>query len=131
MSGGQLEQGLDAVDRMQLEVAIDAAGKRAKSTMSLDGLIGEWRLFANDVRRGYKGGIYEYWNSASIRGLIEEVAGALSEVGQTYVLSRVEEADRIFMDATSPDANLGHFWKTRLPKLRVGELLEDIGPAEE
>ena len=74
MSGGQLEQGLDAVDRMQLEVAIDAAGKRAKSTMSLDGLIGEWRLFANDVRRGYKGGIYEYWNSplqsvASLRRL--------------------------------------------------------------
>lgn len=116
-----------------LKGAIDRLSGRLGSKVRYDALLSKWRAFVADVERGYTWTLYEYQTDLSVRDQIEGVLKSVPAAVRKQLSEPLAEADRRFEDATAPslrpvmrgERKLGS-WYLRVPKIRVGELEDDL-----
>jgi hypothetical protein len=103
---------------------------------SLDALLRRWSHFVAQVERGYDDSIYEYTNDLSVRDVLERLVEGAGAGLRAALEERLTADDRRFETATEEHVRpLGEFkqttppwWWRRVPRVRVGELAEDLGP---
>lgn len=123
---------LNPEERSELESLLRQTA--AESTQrSLNELLGHWSDFVRAVERGYDDSVYEYTNDLSVRDRLEKLVAAASPTLRQKLESVIAPVDERFAVATEPAArslsetvgNVASWWR-RVPKLRVGELADDL-----
>jgi hypothetical protein len=87
------------------------------------GLVARWRIFVEEVEKGYPLGLYDYRNDLDLRSV-------LSEVGLDNDVKDLDERFQELLTARKKrvweSANSDAFWVFGYPKNASGELLEDL-----
>jgi hypothetical protein len=124
---------LTPAEREELARLLAALAARPGREDSLDAMLGRWSAFVTTVERGYEDSIYEYTNDLSVRDRLEGVAAGAGPALRAKLHGALAEDDCRFAAATQEvDRALGEFaerapsWWRRVPRLRVGDLADDL-----
>ncbi len=123
---------LDADEAKRLNEVLSKWSMRAKSRVSLDGLLSRWENFVAEVERGYGSSIYDYANDLSVRDVLDDVLESLPAVTAAKIRPRVEPWDERFEQATRTvqrpvvKGDRHQPWHFRVPNILGDELRSDL-----
>ena len=108
---------------------------RARRTLTLDGLIGDWKRFVGEVERGYSLTVYDYTNDLGTRRQLAEVINEVTPEVAREIEARLAQFDDRFRNATRPSStpvgggsqSQEEWWMFRIPWRLRGELKSDLG----
>ena len=118
-----------------IEQILDRLSGRAQRRVTLDGLVGDWKRFVNEVERGYSLTIYDYTNDLGTRRLLEEIVCGVPSQAAESIAARLAPVDDRFRTATRPShtpigggtASSTEWWMFRIPWRLGDELRSDLG----
>ena len=99
---------------------------------TLNEVVNGWASFVRAVEAGYAMCIDEYTNDLSVRRWAAEARPLLTPLVRESLDAKLEPIDERFRAATFethrrlPGAATDYWWETRLPRLLVGEIADDV-----
>ena len=118
-------------DHQSIQRATDELTLRGWRRFSLNDVLSAWEQFVETVESGYTMTVDDYTNDASIRQWPEDARAFVTPRVAASFDERLVPIDARFRQATTetasplPGAGEG-WWARRIPKVRVGELAEDL-----
>lgn len=98
---------------------------------SPNAVVSQWASLVQEVEEGYEMTIDDYTNDLSVRRTAHEARQYLTPLILEALDERLKPLDDRFRAATYeagklPGSGQAHWWETRLPRVLVGELAEDV-----
>jgi hypothetical protein len=134
-----MQVALSRPDRARAKAALQPYGPQPDRSYAVEYFLGRWEQVVPRVEQGYPLDLDSYLNDLDARDILEELAGQLSEAGQSVLRAALAPWDQRFVDATQAiDGSLhvrlprrSHPWFCRIPRvlfepLRSGILLRQI-----